>query len=267
MEVIATSGLSVMAAAALLCCGCLSDNSYAAPQQEEQEQSESAGAKVYTIKAPYATYETEVPELSSICLKPSSDGFFAVGDEGEVFELDLHGRTVSRLREGDGHDWEGVDCRGDDIFLMEESESALYRLSGGNLSEVAKIRIPDGGVSGKGPEGLMIVGDIAYIGNQASPTRIVKYSLEESKTCGYFDIGFVKKYISDLCFDPVDNTMWLVDSKGPAFHHCSLDGKLIATYNIDFVEQAEAIAIDHGSGTVWIGCDVTSKLYEIKVEL
>lgn len=114
---------------------------------------------------------------------------------------------------------------------------------------------------------MAFAGDIAYIGNQGSPTRILKYNIRTSGTAGWFDINFVSKYISDLCFDPVDNTMWIVDSKGPAFYHCSLDGQLIATYNIPFVKQAEAIAVDHAAGIVWIGCDVTSKLYEIVIDL
>lgn len=259
-----------MAAAALGCCGCLSDNSYIpfTPDEEDTERKEQPAApQTYDISAAAAVYQTKVSELSSICLKSSPDGFYAVSDEGDVFELDMEGKTVSRLYSKGNHDWEGIDCSGTDIYLMEESESALYRLSSGQLTKVAVTRIPGGGVSGRGPEGLMIDGDIAYIGNQESPTRIVRYSLKESKQLSYYDVSFVRDFISDLCLDPVDNTMWIVDSKGEAFYHCSLDGQLIATYNIPFVKQAEAIAVDHANSLVWIGCDVTSKLYKIEIEL
>lgn len=251
-----------MAAAALLCCGCLKDNSYTPPEQHEQEQ---GGAKEYTIST-YDTFSTGVKELSSICFNASSDGFYAVSDEGKVYELGLDGKTRAVLYDKSGHDWEGVEFNGKDILLLEESESALYRLEGGSVSLISKIDIPGGGVSGKGPEGLMCAKDTVFVANQASPTRIVKHR-PAGTVYGYVDISFVSKYLSDLCYDPIDNTMWIVDSKGPAFYHCTLDGKLIATYNIPFVKQAEAIAIDHKGGIAWIGCDTTSNLYRMKIEI
>lgn len=257
--------LSLTAAAALVCCGCLSDDRYSFPDQKKEEEGGAAGEpKVFEIKE-YEVFGTEVGELSSICFTENCNGFFAVGDEGDVYEIGLDGGTRAVLSR-EGHDWEGVERYGSDILLMEESESALYRLSGGELSKVSKIEIPGGGVSGKGPEGLACVGDTAYVGNQAEPARIVKYNLKTGKSGGYIDIKFVKKYISDLCYDSTDNTMWIVDSKGPAFYHCTLEGKLIATYKIPFVAQAEALAVDRVNNIAWVGCDSTSKLYKIKIE-
>lgn len=256
-----------MAAAVFVCCGCLADNAYvAAPEEQEQQTETPADAKEYTVTQ-YESFATEVGELSSLCLNQKKDGLYAVGDEGEVFEIGFDGKTRKILMKKDGRDWEGVDCQCDDILLMEETESTIYRLSGDRLSEVAKISVPGGGVSGKGPEGIMYVNGLVFVGNQAQPARIVKYNLAQDKTEGWFDIKFVSKNISDLCYDSVDNTMWVIDSKGPAFYHCTLEGTLIATYRIPFVEQAEGLAVDHAQGTVWVGCDKTSKLYRIKIEL
>ncbi len=257
--------LSVLAAAVFVCCGCLTDKAYFDPSNETEEQGSSA-AKDYTITG-YESYATEVGELSSLCLNQKKDGLYAVGDEGEVLEIGFDGKTRKVLLKKDGHDWEGVDCHGNDIILVEETESSIYKLSGGRLSLVAQIDIPGGGVSGKGPEGIMCVGDTVYVGNQAQPTRIVKYNLAKSGIEGWFDIGFVSKYISDLCYDSVDNTMWVIDSKAPAFYHCTLGGALIATYHIPFVAQAEALAIDRASGIAWVGCDKTSILYRIPIEI
>lgn len=256
-----------MAAAVFVCCGCLTDKAYVAGSEEQEERPGiPATAKDYMITG-YESYATEVGELSSLCLNQKKDGLYAVGDEGEVFEIGFDGKTRKVLLKKDGHDWEGVDCHGTDLLLMEETESSIYRFSGSKLSLVAEIDVPGGGVSGKGPEGIMCVNGMVYVGNQAQPTRIVKYDMAEGKTCGWFDVGFVTKYISDLCYDSVDNTMWVIDSKGPAFFHCTLDGTLIATYHIPFVTQAEALAVDHASGIAWVGCDKTSKLYKIPIEL
>lgn len=260
--------LSVMAAAVFVCCGCLTDKAYVVDSSKETEGQPQipSTAKDYTVTG-YESYATEVGELSSLCLNQKKDGLYAVGDEGDVFEIGFDGKTRKVLMKKGGHDWEGVDCSGNDIILMEETESSIYRFSGDELSLVAKIDVPGGGVSGKGPEGIMCVNDMVYVGNQAQPTRIVKYNMAESQTDGWFDIGFVSKFISDLCYDSVDKTMWVIDSKAPAFYHCTLDGTLIATYHIPFVTQAEALAVDHASGIAWVGCDKTSKLYKIPIEI
>lgn len=264
-----------MVAMAFLCCGCLSDayriiteeTKKESPSEDKPEDNpQTGGVKEYSC-TPAGIFGTEVKELSSICFNAAGDGFYAVSDEGNVYEIGLDGKTRKTLYSQANHDWEAVDVIGDNIYLMEETESSLYKMSSGKLTLVSRIEIPGGGASGKGPEGMMCVQDIVYVGNQASPTRIVKYSLKMGKTDGYFDIDFVSKYISDLCYDSVDKTMWLVDSKGPSFYHCTLDGKLIARYNIPFVKQAEAIAIDHAAGIAWIGCDSTSNLYKIKIEI
>ena len=256
-----------MAAAALLCCGCVEDNAYSASDSgQEQEEEQSQTAAVYTISE-YQAIATDVEELSGICFNAAADGFYAVGDEGSVYEIGFDGKTRSLLYDKGNHDWEAVETYGSSILLMDESESTLYSLDGGVLKTISVIDIPDGGVSGKGPEGIMCVGDVVYVGNQTSPTRIVRYSLTEKTDKGWFDIKFVKKNISDLFYDKTDNTMWTVDSKGPEFYHSTLDGKLIATYKIPFVDQAEAIAIDHENGTAWIGCDTSSKLYKINIKI
>lgn len=256
-----------MAAAVFVCCGCLADEAYVDnPEEQERQPEDPVTAKYYTITG-YESFSTEVGELSSLCLNQKKDGLYAVGDEGEVFEIGFDGKTRKILMKKGGHDWEGVDCHGSDLLLMEETESTIYKLSGDRISMVAKIDIPGGGASGKGPEGIMCMNSLVYIGNQAQPTRIVKYNMAQNKTEGWFDVKFVSKNISDLCYDPVDNTMWVIDSKGPAFYHCTLEGTLIATYQIPFVEQAEGLAVDHAQGIAWVGCDKTSKLYKIKIEL
>lgn len=219
----------------------------------------------YTLSA-YEAFPTGVGEMSSLCLNQEKDGLYAVGDEGDIYEIGFDGKTRKVIMKGEFRDWEGVDCHGSDILLMEETESSVYRLSGDRLSLVAKIDVPGGGVEGKGPEGLMCVRDTVYVGNQEKPTRIVKYSLKSNEVCGWFDIDFVSRFISDLSYDPVDDTMWIIDSKGFAIYHCTLGGTLIATYRIPFVVKGEALAVDHAAQIAWVGSDKTSELYRIPIE-
>lgn len=255
--------LASIAALAVLATGCLDDKKHDWFHTDPVD----TGIADYRLTQ-YSVYQTGVSELSSLCFNLKRDGFYAVSDEGKVFELSLDGSTRSVLYNGNAEDWEGIDTDGKTIYLMEETKSAVYTLSGGKPSKLASITIPDGGAKGKGPEGIMYANGILYVGNQAEPNRIVKYSVAEKKALpGYTDIAFVYKYISDLCYDETDNTMWIIDSKARAFYHSTLDGELLATYHIDFVEQAEALVIDHERSCAWVGCDITAKLYKIPITL
>ncbi len=246
-----------------LACGC---NATGYDPKRPEEEGPSA-PKVVQVEKAEATFDTEVNELSSMCFNAAHDGFYAVSDGGKVYELNLDGTTRSVLFNEEGYDWEGIDWDGSTIWLEEETESALYTLKDGTLTKVVDIEIPEGGASGKGPEGMMCKGDTIYVANQAQPTRIVKYCKTSGTVSGAFDITFNKKFLSDLCYDATDDTMWIVDSKGPAFYHCTLDGKLLATYEmpLTFIVQAEALVIDREAGIAWVGCDVKSKIYKIKL--
>ena len=231
----------------------------------EQKKAEQPVPKEFTLST-YEIFPTGMGEMSGLCLNQKKDGLYAVGDEGDIYEIGFDGKTRKIIMNGESHDWEGVDCHGSDILLMEETESSIFRLSGDRLSLIAKVDVPGGGVEGKGPEGIMCVRDTVYVGNQEKPARIVKYSLKSKKACEWFDIDFVTRFISDLSYDPVDDTMWIIDSKGFAIYHCTLGGRLIATYHVPFVVKGEALAVDHANKIIWVGSDKTSELYKIPIE-
>lgn len=250
-----------MTALAFLAWGCLEDNEVHIPVADPED----GKPKEYII-SDYKYYNTEVTELSSLCFNNAKDGFYAVSDGGLVFEIGLDGSTRKVLFNDGAYDWEGIDTDGSTIYLMEETKSRLYTLKDGELKEFATVVIPDGGAAGKGPEGIMLAGDIMYVGNQDLPKRVVKFSLKEKKSLGHFDLACVSKFISDLHYDKTDNTMWIMDSKGFQFYHCTIEGELLATYKIPFVQQGEALVIDHERKCAWVGCDISAKLYQIPIE-
>jgi uncharacterized protein YjiK len=114
-----------------------------------------------------------------------------------------------------------------------------------------------------GLEAITWMGDgTLMLGNQAKPSLLIRYSPTEgilSKT--EIKEGIVD--ISDLCYDPVRNALWIADSEQRTIHLCSLEGKVIATYPVPFIDNGEGLYVDRDHQCIWVGDDTTSKLYKI----
>lgn len=254
---------------ALLPCGCVKDNlSLPAETGTEEETPEPAAhaAPVEVTLDDYTDCPTGVSELSGICFNAARDGFFAVSDRGGLYEIDLDGTTVRQLLSS-GNDLEAVALSGDGavIYAVDESTGEIISLSGkdyGTRSTVATVTIPGGGKKNRGPEGMTFQDGTLIIANQAEPAKIVDFSLAGKKIERERTVTFAT-YLSDLCYDGSDGTLWILDSKSKAVYHCTQDLSLLGTYKIPFVAQAEALEVDHARNCLWIGCDTTAKLYKV----
>ena len=217
----------------------------------------------------YTEYSTGLTGLSGICLDASGNALYAVTDKGSICMLTFEG-TVSETLYTSEHDFEAVtlDPVTGTVYLAEEGEMALYKLSGTtpvDIVKIATLSVPGGGIANKGLEGVAYGNGTIYAANQAEPTLIFCCS-PDGNVKGTIDITFAT-FLSDICFDSSDNTLWILDSKKQSIFHCTLSGDLIATYSVDFVAKAEAMAIDRARNTIWIGCDQTSKLYRVDFDL
>ena len=48
---------------------------------------------------------------------------------------------------------------------------------------------------------------------------------------------------------------------------CTVDGELISTYDLSFVDNAESICVDRANECVWVGSDEdNTKLYKIDID-
>lgn len=203
-----------------------------------------------------ASYKTGVPELSGICFSADSSSFFAVSDRGGLYCIDASGKA--RLLSSTSYDLEGVTVnrKTGKVYLIAEKQSALLKYESGTVSKVADIDIDAEDPSGKGIEGVAwYKDDQLLIANQAEPTRIVRYSLGTGSVQETINISFAS-YLSDICYDSSDNSIWIVDSKSQAVHHCKMDGTLLKTFSQkDLGGGLEALEIDSKKGLLWIGKD------------
>jgi uncharacterized protein YjiK len=216
----------------------------------------------------YTVYSTGVPELSGICFTAGNLSLMAVSDRGTICEITLEGATIRRLPYSAGADFEGITMNRatGEIFIADEANMTVYKLSASetSLTEVVKINIPDG-VYNKGIEGVAYHNGILYIVNQEAPARLFTCVIS-TQTTSYTDITFAQ-FLSDICYDDSDNTLWIADSKSKKVFHCNLNGKVIASQAVDYIAKAEALAVDRNKGYMWIGCDSSGKLYKVKIKI
>jgi hypothetical protein len=56
-----------------------------------------------------------------------------------------------------------------------------------------------------------------------------------------------------------------VDSNQQKIFICQVDGTLVTSYDVPFIENAESICVDRTRGCVWVGSDEDSpKLYRFE---
>ena len=218
------------------------------------------------VMGEYTAVDTTVPEVSGLCLRPDGKGLLAASDENGVYAVTWTGATEPFHVEG-RLDCEGVtmDPETGDVYYVVERKQEVYRLRAPEYSEPELLTvIKDVGYrTNSGLEAITWMGDgTLLLGNQANPRLLIRYSPSEG-IIGRTEITEGVEDISDLCYDPVRNALWIADSEMRTIHLCTLEGKVIATYPVPFIDNGEGLYVDRLHQCIWVGDDTTSKLYKI----
>lgn len=74
--------------------------------------------------------------------------------------------------------------------------------------------------------------------------------------------------VADVVYDKERKNLWITDSDiRKQLYLCSMEGEILSTYDIPFINNAEAICIDRSRSCIWIGSDEKpSKLYRIQFD-
>ena len=105
--------------------------------------------------------------------------------------------------------------------------------------------------------------DILFVGSQENAylwqyrfdgTMISKISLQDFTT-----------EVAGLHYDAEADWLWVVDSNQQKIFICQVDGTLVTSYDVPFIENAESICVDRSRSCVWVGSDEDSpKLYRFE---
>ena len=228
----------------------------------------------------------KVEELSGLCLSKDGDFLWGIHDKGTLYKIHFDG-TFEKQWYRDA-DFEGItiDPATGDLYIgLESSSKSVYRVPAPNYNAkddnfVIKVEgVEDMGNSGV--EGIAWHKGNLYFGTQTG-ARLFEYSLDGTQLWkkSLRDVTSTISEVGDLCYDPVSDYLWVLDSNsnkdkpqylGFTLYLFSGDGsKLLNTYYVgDFANwNPEAVCVDHKNNCIWIGddCDSGNPSWLHKVE-
>ena len=211
------------------------------------------------------TIDTIVPEVSGLCPSPDGKGLLAASDERGVYSVSLTGETKEFYVEK-SMDCEAVtiDPQTKDVYYIVEGKQEVRRLKAPryNKSELVYTLKDVGLGTNSGLEGITwYQNGTLLVANQSSPALMMTYSVKNGELSRR-ELPDIQD-ISDLCYDPVRDVLWIADSDARTINICTLEGDVVVSYPVPFIENGEGIYVDHENGCVWVGDDTTSKIYKI----
>lgn len=229
------------------------------------------GGTGYDLSEPgrRTVFNVDVEELSGLCLNKDKTAFLSCGDQGVVKMISFTGE-VTDFWEHDA-DMEGItiDPSTGNIYIAVEGEQKVYRLTDPETDDYSTIFYVDEAVNedygNGGLEGIEYYKDnIIFIGSQTD-ANLWQYRLNGTMISKVSLSGFASE-VAGLCYDPVDDVLWIVDSNNAELYVATVDGKLKKAYSLKGVENAESVCIDRERGYVWVGSDESSpKLYRYEM--
>lgn len=214
--------------------------------------------------------DVDVEELSGLCLDHDGNCLLACGDDGDVKSISFTGET-SEIWSKD-LDMEGITLNPSnaDMYLAIEGRQEILKLAAPeyNTPEVMfQIKeAVDGRFFNDGLEGVTYYkDDMLLIGSQRG-AYIWKCTLDGEIVSKISVDSFVSE-IADLCYDPEGDWLWIMDSEKKIMCICTVDGRLIHSYDIKDIENAESVCVDRRNGCIWVGSDEDSpKLYRFEAK-
>ena len=225
----------------------------------------------------------QIEELSGLCLSKDGDFLWGVGDKGHLFKINFD-YTFEEVWTYDA-DMEGItiDPETGHLYLGIEPKR-VYRVSApGYNGKTTLFDVEDAAnMENSGIEGITWHKGNLYLGAQTGAT-LWEYSLNGTKLQDAISLRNVTSTISeigDMCYDPVSDYLWVLDSNSnkdrPQYLPFTLylfDGdatKLLATYYVgDFANwNPEAVCVDRARNCIWIADDCDSgnpsKLHKVE---
>jgi hypothetical protein len=217
-------------------------------------------------------FDSNVVELSGLCLSLDKTFLWGVGDEGYLYKFsNLDGAVTGITAETVwtySADMEGVTINpsNGDLYLAIEPKR-VYKVTSPYTGKTTMFDVEEAADMGNsGMEGITWYKGDLYVGSQSGAT-LWRYTLSGvkvwKKQLGSIAPGIQE--VGDLFYDSTTDLLWVSDSEAAKLF--VFDGevtKLKAIYDVSFIGNAESVCVDHARGCVWVGDDgSTSKIYKI----
>lgn len=232
-------------------------------------------------------YAVQFNELSGLCVNPGGDFLWCLGDSGELCQISTDGQLLHkaglRTTSGSTLDSEGLSYNYDTGDLLISCEpNVVCRIPHDDFDNIfasstykgviSLFNIADAkGFGNAGAEGCTYYKDnLVYIGTQ---TGSYLYLCDLSTGEILWRKGLREMYnviteIAGLCYDPLTDWLWVVDSESHKFFALSGDAEqLLGAYALKTRSNEESICVDHVNNCIWIGDDYGSTSYIYKYEM
>lgn len=235
------------------------------PEKTPVDDQKPSGDVRMPVMGSRTVMDVDVEELSGLCLNLDNSALLACGDQGVVKLISFDGKVTDIWsRDADMEDIT-IDPNTEHMYIAIEGSQKVYRLDAPDYTSHSSViyvqEAIDKDYSNSGLEGISYYkDDLLFIGSQWGANLWI-YRFDGTMVSKVSLSGFADE-IAGLCYDPVADWLWVVDSNHVKIYICTVDGKLLASYDLGSVDNAESICVDRDHGCVWIGSDEESpKLY------
>ena len=224
--------------------------------------------KALPVMGDYEVFDVEVEELSGLCMNHEGDMLVSCGDQGVVKYITFDGKAAEFHRQFADMEGITIDPANGDLYLALEWDQEVHRMKA-PLYDTLERMFPvqeaiDSNYRNGGLEAVEYYkDDILFVGSQENAylwqyrfdgTMISKISLQDFTT-----------EVAGLHYDTEADWLWVVDSNQQKIFICQVDGTLVTSYDVPFIENAESICVDRTRSCVWVGSDEDSpKLYRFE---
>lgn len=217
-------------------------------------------------------YTLSFNELSGLCISEGKDFIWGLGDSGDLVKISFDGQLINSPVHIKG-DTEAISIdpeTGNLIIGMEPNTVGI--VSAPDFDKRTDLfKIADASKYGNaGQEGITYYKDgLIYCGMQTnSELYCISLATGEVQWKKVLRQIFpVITEIADLCYDPLTDWLWIVDSEAKKIFALTGDAEtLLGAYAIKHPDNPEAIAVDHAHSCIWVGDDYGSTSYLYRYE-
>ena len=227
-------------------------------------------------KGKVTKYDVAFNELSGLCLSADGTFLWGMGDDGSIARLSLEGEVLEEHWIGCDLEAVTIDSRNGDLIVGIEDlynpkgtakEDYIYSYNGVGRIPGPDYRTPEGlfriadakNYNNAGIEGITYFKNgLVYAGAQAN-SHLFLCDIDKKEVVSDIKLREVFPQITeiaDLCYDPLTDWLWVIDSESKKFFALTGDAsEMLGFYSLGNIDNPEALFVDHVHSCIWIGDD------------